>query len=102
MDTPKKRAKCLRFTGDCSIYEVDSLKLKLLDALDKNQKINLRLTKIERVDASFIQLLLSAKAEAQSRNISLNLIEISQRVLDFATKMQAVEPLIGLLDEEVS
>ncbi len=93
MNTKSKRAKSIKLTGDYTIYEVNELKQKIMDCFEKSDKVNIRLSEIERVDACIIQLLISALKEAKAREIKLQILDVPELVNEFMKRIHCEEIL---------
>lgn len=73
MTEPTQDFAQLTLTGDCTIYEVADLSLQLGELLRQAPSITLDLASVERVDASFLQLLVALHKEADRTSTQLHL-----------------------------
>ncbi len=81
MAAPKQKTARLKLKGDCSIYEAFDLRVKLLELLQKAPVVTLDLSAVERVDGSFLQLLVAAQAEAEHTDTKLILQNPAEHVV---------------------
>jgi len=63
----------LEFCGNATTRTVETLRAQLVDALQQHDALELDCTQLDAVDASFVQLLLSARksAERQGKMLAL-------------------------------
>lgn len=73
MTGSRKKSARLKLKGGCTIYEISDLDKKISELLRRAPAVTLDLSSVERVDASFLQLLVSAQAEAERSQICLTL-----------------------------
>lgn len=68
--------------GDCSIYEVKELKLKLGEYLDSSKGAEVDLSKVTKIDSAGFQLLAAFKQELEKSGRNINYINPSSVVKD--------------------
>lgn len=74
----------LELKGDCTIYEISVLYEKLSEQFENGTSISLDLLSVEKVDASFLQLLACAQLEANRNELKLEISGLSDVVNKFA------------------
>lgn len=78
----------ISFNGNLSLDEVDSMKLILIENLDKFQKFHLKVESVDNIDLGIIQLFHSFKesVEKKSKSVdfSFSLSEEHNQLLDHA------------------
>jgi len=83
MDYKQKSAQ-LKLNGDCSIYEICDLYKKLSEQLQAASVITIDLSSVERLDASFLQLLVFVQLEAKRNKTKLEIKGVSGRINEHA------------------
>ena len=68
--------------GDLTIFRVGELGKSILPAISLSQEVEIDLSRISDIDAAGLQLLISAKIEAQNQNKTLRLSGHSVAVTD--------------------
>jgi len=91
MTKTENEGKSLTLTGDCSIYEASELCDAFKTALSNTSSLMLDMSGIERVDASFLQILLSLKLEAEKHNVSINFGVIPEMLSSLANGLNCHE-----------
>jgi len=72
----------LQIEGELSIYRATELKQTLMDALNGATSLEVDLHGVTEIDSAGVQLLMLAKATAQSKSCELKLVHHSPAVLD--------------------
>lgn len=102
--------KSIAITGEANIYEISALLERILKEWDREGPLRLDLSRVEDVDTSFVQLLLSCKRSVQAHAQELELIKVPEslqamfdvlQVNDFLTSGVAEEPPAAQHKEEV-
>ena len=66
--------KPITLSGDCSIYEISSVHQQVMERWKGKSPLALDLSKVNDIDASFIQLLMSCKQTAEHKKQSLEIV----------------------------
>ena len=77
--TPNQGGR-LHFSGACSLAGVEAHRQDLLRALDADGPLVLDLSEVDRVDVSFVQLLVSAARTVAKRNGSIAVVNVPDAV----------------------
>ncbi|MCW8929874.1 MAG: STAS domain-containing protein [Gammaproteobacteria bacterium] len=77
----------IQLDGECSIYEITQLHQKIHDNWQGKTALNLDVSGVTEVDASFVQLLASCRKEAQEKHQQFELINPSEPLLKRITAM---------------
>lgn len=105
MTDSKQKSAYLKFKGECTIYEIADLCEKLSELLCKAPMVTLDLSLVERVDVSFLQMLVSAKIEAgvtQTRLILSNPAENVRLLIESLYFHHLIDsPVKSLIDSPV-
>lgn len=72
----------IQLSGNCSIYEITQLHQQIHDNWPTQTDLNLDVSNISQVDASFIQLLASCKKQANNNNHLFKLVNPSEQLLN--------------------
>jgi len=84
----------IRFSGECTIYEVAESQNKIIQKWpDQSQTINLNMSGVSDIDASFVQLLLSCKKTAHENNAQCHITNLPTVVEDKFQAMHVAEIL---------
>jgi anti-anti-sigma regulatory factor len=83
---------------ECTIYEVAELQQQIFTIIETNKSIDFDLSGVSRLDASVVQLLLSAKIELELRNLSMSISALSQEAKRVISKTYCND--IGLTNIE--
>lgn len=76
----------IKWTGSAGIESAKKLQIELLKAIKQNKKILLDISELEDIDLSAIQLILSAKLEAENQNKIFALTKvIPHSILEFVS-----------------
>lgn len=84
MNISENNSVRLDLKGDCTIYEISDLYIKIRDLVKVSPHVTVDLTEVEKVDASFIQLLVAAQLEAKRNKIKLVFSGVSDTVRSMA------------------
>ena len=76
----KSGAHKMRLAGELTIYNALETKTKLLDAIARNNEIDIDLGKVNEMDTAGFQLLVLAKREAANQEKLLRLVNRSESV----------------------
>lgn len=79
-DKPKDH--CLVLQGDLTIYRAEELKAQLLAALESDAEVEVDLHEVTALDTAGMQVLMAAKAEAQTRGNQMRLVNHSKPVIE--------------------
>lgn len=79
-----QKTASVKFTKDCTIYEISDMYKKISDAFKKAPKVKLDCSKIEIIDSSFIQLLIATELESKRNNIELEIYGDFNLINDFS------------------
>ncbi len=82
MTASEQKTAQLKPKGECGIYEISDLCKTLSELLRKAPSVTLDLSSVDRVDASFLQLLVAMQAEADRTETRLTLKNPSENVTD--------------------
>lgn len=63
MNAQTKKSANLKLVNECTIYEASQLHKKLLEMLQEEDDVTIDISAAENMDASFLQLLISARIE---------------------------------------
>lgn len=76
----------IKWTGTAGIEEAKSLHANLLEAFKKNNNILLDISELEDIDITGIQLIISARKEAEKQKKTFFIAEkIPEAILDFTS-----------------
>lgn len=65
----------LAFTGECTIEHAENMKQGFIEALGKFEELDLDMRAIERVDITFLQLVVATQVELEKNGKSLTATE---------------------------
>ena len=85
----------LKLHGDCTIYEIADLKETLVEYFNDSEQLDVDLAAVEKVDASFMQLLMSLKKSAEAAEKELSFINVSKDLAEVVELMQLNMPVRG-------
>ncbi|MCU7939042.1 MAG: STAS domain-containing protein [gamma proteobacterium symbiont of Bathyaustriella thionipta] len=77
----------IHLSDECTIYEITQIHQKIHDKWQTNTNLNIDVSAVTEVDASFMQLLASCKKMAMDNNQFFKLINPSEKVTN---KMKAM------------
>ncbi|MBS1198307.1 MAG: anti-sigma factor antagonist [Proteobacteria bacterium] len=78
--------QCLAINDDLTIYNAQTLKQKLVGAINKYKLIELDLSQVSQIDSAGLQLLIFAKRESTRLNKEIRIVAHSkavQETIDF-------------------
>lgn len=97
-NAPASCARSLALDEDMTIYHAVVQKMRLLDALDATEQLELDLSAVEQIDTAGVQLLMLVKREAEQRGKTLTISghrPAIQQTLDFFNLIGAFgDPLV--------
>lgn len=93
MSTEELKITKYEFGSACTIYEAAQLQQTLEELLQKDFVVELDVSAVESVDASFIQLLASSHIQAVNKGIELKITGHSEPLSEFAEKIHCREVL---------
>lgn len=85
MTKRNQKVKTLKFSNDCTMVSISENYQEMMEAIRDSKNLKLDLTNVEQVDASFIQLLITAQIEAKRTETNLEVDGDSRIVNEFAT-----------------
>ena len=83
----------VEFSDIFDITVAEEYRLKLLDALNKLQSVNLLAKKVERADTAALQMLCAFVKDANTAGISVNWHEPSKNLRQAAELLGLIKPL---------
>jgi ABC-type transporter Mla MlaB component len=83
--------------GECTIYQMTSLKDELTDFISQKEQVTLDLSKLEQFDVSFVQLLLSVQMQAVRDDIKFTIKNISDDLINLIHNIHCDSVLIDFV-----
>jgi len=80
--TKKSKVIEVEVPGDMTIYEAGETRDLFIEAIEKNDSVNVNLSNVSEIDSSGIQLMVSLKKIAASKNKALSFTSHSPAVVD--------------------
>lgn len=93
MISEEKKLTKLNVGNKCTIYEVAQMHQTFEDVLQKDFVVELDVSSVEVVDASFIQLLASAHIQAANNGVELKITGQSTLLTEFTNNIYCPEVL---------
>lgn len=95
MSTPAQKTIELDIGNDCTIYQAADLHEKLTSLLNKESSINIDISSIQQIDASFLQLLVAAHKQAEQQDRQLTVSGESDTVNKWVNQLYCNTALSG-------
>ena len=95
MPASKQKTAQWKIKGPCTIYEAEAIQEKLTVLLNKAESVNLDITNVEDLDASFIQLLVASHKQAKIKNVKLNVVGNAEIFTKFVEGAYCPEAMSG-------
>lgn len=94
MSKPKQKTAQWKLKGDCSIYESTEIHKKLQTMLHTAATVTLDLSAVEKLDASFVQLLIAAKKQAFKHDVQLRINKPTEAVRSLVEALHCQQVLV--------
>ena len=102
MNKSSQQLRTVKFSTNCTMDTASADYEKVMDAIHHFHNVKLDLTDITKVDASFIQLLVTAQLEAKRYEAKLEIIGNSDIVNELATHIFCHVSLISTDNANIS